>query len=516
MGFTSAVELISLSSEKSSKELTESSNELTREDFKKEIWQEFIRTIQQETVNMKMLSSFMLMAINRCIDFAKASHNVALVARHESFDLMEALDLPLTLMCNMQQKVTIKLNPVPPEIARTVITDKHWLQENLLSLLSNSEKYSPQGTVTITVSLRDEASFIRKIKSKTISNDRDKSIFIEDSIHTKSIWLLELLNFLIVSIIKIINNPFSILQKKVISEKLSFKKTQVDSSNNDMTIMINQIDMLTVQDDDTDNNKEVLKYLVFEVEDQGIGIASDARNSLFTPFQKIQRSAGGTGLGLYSLAKRIDALDGMYGILDRSDGQQGVNIWFAIPYKPDLSNESTNRTQLPHSIMDSISDIPRPLKILLVDDSITTQKMLSKVLARYEHHVDVAANGVEAFDMIQSNYENKTTQYDLVLMDIQMPIMDGLEATKRLRQYESTLSSDTNKAHVAIIGCSANSDHDTMLATQDVGMDSFICKPFTYKAFLECHERLIKEKTDNKTPPVLSDTSTYFGPIHSP
>ena len=73
-----------------------------------------------------------------------------------------------------------------------------------------------------------------------------------------------------------------------------------------------------------------------EIEDSGIGISEDMMSNLFNPFKQAQRLAGGTGLGLYSLAKRIEALGGDYGVNRRSDGQSGSLFWFTIPYRPDV------------------------------------------------------------------------------------------------------------------------------------------------------------------------------------
>eukprot|EP01039_Chlorochromonas_danica_P009203 gene9203-10163_t len=78
------------------------------------------------------------------------------------------------------------------------------------------------------------------------------------------------------------------------------------------------------------------KLLVFEVEDEGIGVSEEARHRLFNPFQQTQRLAGGTGLGLYSLAKRCEAIKGHCGVSGRKDGKSGSCFWFSVPYRPDF------------------------------------------------------------------------------------------------------------------------------------------------------------------------------------
>jgi signal transduction histidine kinase len=88
------------------------------------------------------------------------------------------------------------------------------------------------------------------------------------------------------------------------------------------------------------NDLESELYLYIEIEDTGIGLNEIDRNNLFQPFKQAQRLAGGTGLGLFSLAKRLDALKGFYGVEKRRDGLDGSLFWFAIPYKPDHSHNS--------------------------------------------------------------------------------------------------------------------------------------------------------------------------------
>ena len=84
-----------------------------------------------------------------------------------------------------------------------------------------------------------------------------------------------------------------------------------------------------------DSGRDIPLVLKFEVQDTGIGLSEEAMKNLFNPFKQAQRLAGGTGLGLYSLAKRMDALKGYYGVEKRKDGKQGSLFWFAVPYRPD-------------------------------------------------------------------------------------------------------------------------------------------------------------------------------------
>ncbi len=113
-----------------------------------------------------------------------------------------------------------------------------------------------------------------------------------------------------------------------------------------------------------------------------------------------------------------------------------------------------------------------PLNILLVEDNVLNQKLIYLNLTKYKHCIDIANNGKEAVDKV------KATKYDLIIMDLMMPVMDGLEATSRIRTYESESGANTK-----IIGLTANTfdaDRDKCLK---YGMDEYMAKPFDLVIF---------------------------------
>ncbi len=100
------------------------------------------------------VNEFMLMAINRCIDYTKASNGVKLVPRLETINFKDAINLPLNCIKTIQNnKIHINTPNIPHNIATNIITDKQWLQENILCLLSNAVKYSTGGTVNVSIKL---------------------------------------------------------------------------------------------------------------------------------------------------------------------------------------------------------------------------------------------------------------------------------------------------------------------------------------------------------------------------
>ncbi len=269
-------------------------------------------------------------------------------------------------------------------------------------------------------------------------------------------------------------------------------------------------------------------FLRFEIEDMGIGMSDEAMQSLFSPFKQNQRLAGGTGLGLFSLAKRIDALKARYGVMKRRDGNQGSLFWFTIPYKPDkataaimaqgvkykwsnLVTRSVSSTMMQdiendtmrtneESIVDAVSVAPTVVpnitftaeeyatkshkdcwEILIVDDAPSIVKMTTMMLKKLGHKISSAENGEIAVRKVTNLWETSQQQYDVILMDLQMPVLDGLEATRRIRSWESDLS----KKKQFIIGVSANSDSDTLEAAEIAGVDTFMAKPFDVTTFYE-------------------------------
>ena len=106
--------------------------------------------------NMKNTNSFMLMTMNRCIDFTKASKGLKLIPNFDTIDLLDTLTLPLNCIREIQSTVSIEVNDLPPELCRHVITDRQWLQENILCLLSNAVKYSVGGKVQVKLSLEEQ------------------------------------------------------------------------------------------------------------------------------------------------------------------------------------------------------------------------------------------------------------------------------------------------------------------------------------------------------------------------
>jgi len=135
-------------------------------------------------------------------------------------------------------------------------------------------------------------------------------------------------------------------------------------------------------------------------------------------------------------------------------------------------------------------------KILLVDDHPVNLDLTSKILRKRGHQVDLAENGLLAFEKFQQ------VSYDIILMDLQMPVMDGLEATRKIRQYEQEQKIDgPAPGRVPIVAMTAYDDDNERTASKNAGMDGFISKPISIKSIGQTLQQIIKSSRPSANPP---------------
>jgi signal transduction histidine kinase len=223
--------------------------------------QKHINQIKLCVKNYRNISTFMIMAINRCIDYVKVNKGLKLTPRNETIDLMDALSMPMDCMKNIQEKIEIALQPVPKEICSHIITDKQWLQENLLCLLSNAVKYSASGEVSITISKVDRLEETACCNRSEVGSDCTETII--DGGNSDTV-------------------PFDVSwsRKRHYSRILPVATA---SESRDDSIRSRQ------------SGGKMQTYIRVEVEDHGIGVSPSVATTLFNPFKQAQRLAGGTG-----------------------------------------------------------------------------------------------------------------------------------------------------------------------------------------------------------------------------
>ena len=197
----------------------------------------------------------------------------------------------------------------------------------------------------------------------------------------------------------------------------------------------------------------------FDVRDTGIGIDPDQLVHLFQPFAQadhsISRRFGGTGLGLAICKRLVELMGGRIGV--KSSLGAGSTFWFELPLPQDPS-----RAPEPAAVEAPAPPDARPANVLVVEDNPINQKITRWMLERHGYTCEVVDNGRRALDT------EATGDFDLILMDCQMPEMDGLEATRRLRARGCTLP---------IIALTAGALADERAACRAAGMDDFVPKP---------------------------------------
>jgi signal transduction histidine kinase/CheY-like chemotaxis protein len=217
--------------------------------------------------------------------------------------------------------------------------------------------------------------------------------------------------------------------------------------------------------------------LQFSVRDTGIGIPPDKQEGLFQEFQQAHTSGhrlyGGTGLGLAVSRSIVTLMGGAIGL--KSMPGQGTTVTFTAYFilAPGSQPAVASGPQRPARTV----TLPAPqmaagslsLKILLAEDNLVNQRVAMTMLGKMGHRITLATNGREALERWRQS------DYDLILMDVQMPEMSGLEAATQIRREEAT------GAHVPIVAMTAHAmseERDRCLAA---GMDDFISKPVSYK-----------------------------------
>jgi PAS domain S-box-containing protein len=247
---------------------------------------------------------------------------------------------------------------------------------------------------------------------------------------------------------------------------------------------------------------DIHSHLRFAVEDTGIGIPEDKQQAIFRDFTQIDskntRKYSGTGLGL-SIAQRLLNLMGTEVCVASEPGKGStfsfdIEMRIASAHGPEpewiapmvVSNLKLSDVGVSDSMLassheekdssDTEPDSPEKTKVLVVEDYEANWMILMAHLKHLGYASDLAKNGKEAVECFQNNH------YDLILMDIQMPEMDGLEATRIIRQIEQE---HPEQGSIPIIAVTANTTDEDQQNCKDAGMDDFIAKPLTRKILFE-------------------------------
>ncbi len=204
--------------------------------------------------------------------------------------------------------------------------------------------------------------------------------------------------------------------------------------------------------------------LIFSIIDTGIGLSDEQQKRVFQPFTQADSSTtrryGGTGLGLTICRHLVELMGGE--IHCESTLGNGSRFWFRLPLA--LASESNTKSKTPQET----PKLNTQATVLIVEDNIVNQKVVAKMLQKLGLNYEIAQNGREAIAKLSTS-----NLFDLVLMDCQMPVMDGFEATQRWREQEIRLG----LTRLPIIALTANAMQGDEERCLDAGMDGHIAKP---------------------------------------
>lgn len=212
-----------------------------------------------------------------------------------------------------------------------------------------------------------------------------------------------------------------------------------------------------------------ISQLSLAISDTGIGIPDYEMENIFTPFTQVDNSTsrqyGGMGLGLFISKKYMDIMQGSIYV----ESQQGSGSTFFIKVPLEVISYAELNENINPGYNDNYEDKLltdfAPIRVLLVEDNDLNQKIVSQMLVNYGFEITVANDGLECLRLLQENH------FDVILMDMQMPVMDGYEATRMIRQYEEL-------QHIPVIAMTAHAmagDREKCLVS---GCTSYIAKPF--------------------------------------
>ncbi|MBF0619972.1 MAG: PAS domain S-box protein [Candidatus Omnitrophica bacterium] len=246
--------------------------------------------------------------------------------------------------------------------------------------------------------------------------------------------------------------------------------------------------------------KDGVAFVRFAVKDTGLGIPKDKQHLIFERFAQVDggrtRRYGGTGLGTSIVKGLVELMGGQLGF-DSVPGE-GSEFWFVLPLKVCTAGEAAKKTLATGEVGD-FTNVHRS-RILVVDDYLPNQDVARMHLEGAGYEVGLASDGVAAIRACEDK------AFDLILMDIQMPEMDGFQAARELRRRDGWTK------EVVILGLTANADEQTIKDCRAAGMNGVLTKPIRREAFLAQISRWARVGT-NQEPVLVPTEIKQAGPL---
>jgi CheY-like chemotaxis protein/HPt (histidine-containing phosphotransfer) domain-containing protein len=248
---------------------------------------------------------------------------------------------------------------------------------------------------------------------------------------------------------------------------------------------------------------EQLATVEWSVSDTGMGIAQDKIGSLFADFvqadNSISRRFGGSGLGLAICKRLVEQMGGEIHVTSKLGQGSTFSFKLTLPVAEGVAPQEQNEEAVYAALVARIVEFSRPLRVLVVDDNPTNRLVATKMLKDFEIQTDTACDGAEAVTAANR------FSYDLILMDVRMPEMDGFQATRIIRSRRERLST------VPIIAFTANAFPEDIKACSEAGMNDFVVKPARKKALVEAILRVlpdpgaaIEQLSESLSPPLAA------------
>ena len=230
--------------------------------------------------------------------------------------------------------------------------------------------------------------------------------------------------------------------------------------------------------------KDLLTY-EFRVRDTGIGMSKEFCEHIWDAFSReetdIVRHTQGTGLGMVIVRNIVNLMQGTIDLV--SEPGQGSEFIIALPFKP--SEITPAKSEKDQATEDAMHKSYEGITLLVVDDTDMNLTLAKRILGKFGFTVKVSESGVEALKLLE---DPDFDRIDLILMDVMMPVMDGLETTKRIRAME-----DPHLANIPIIALTANAFESDVKKALDAGMDDYIAKPYRQEDIIPLIHANLKE-----------------------
>jgi signal transduction histidine kinase len=231
------------------------------------------------------------------------------------------------------------------------------------------------------------------------------------------------------------------------------------------------------------------RTIEFCIRDTGKGIPDDRLKIIFEPFRQVDCGAtckyGGTGLGLTMSKRLVELMGGAIRVESSTDDNHGTVFYFTLPYEQAPPEEAF--------VLPELTDKPRAKtavgggKILVAEDTIVSFKMLNRMLEKAEYEVILAGDGQQAVSKFESD-----RSIDLILTDVHMPVMDGLEATALIRKIEAKSGVKNGIPIIALSAAAMQTDRERGILA--AGMSHYLTKPVNRKELLATLESNISGK----------------------